>query len=288
MQAASARAQSSIENYRDVMISVIAEIARNYVELRGTQRQLDYSGKKQRHSGADPLSCKNQAGRKNNLGSRWSRRKRSSSAHGGAFHPCRPRFVRAPTVWRSLRATPECAPGRSPGDVPHPQSAYFVPVGLPSDLLLRRPDLRRAENDLRAATSDIGASTADLYPRFFLQDLPTRRARTSGSFSRQRLCLVFWADHSWPVFHGGRIRSNIASTEARRDEALARYGKRCLRLWRKSRPHLWAMPNIRSRGSGSHFQPSRSPGRWNWPRSGSGGHQGLPHCSRCRKAANGC
>ena len=50
---------------------------------------------------------------------------------------------------------------------PVPAPSDLVPVGLPSELLQRRPDLRRAESELRASTADIGVATADLYPRFF-------------------------------------------------------------------------------------------------------------------------
>jgi outer membrane protein TolC len=99
-----------------------------------------------------------------------------------------------------------------------------VPVGLPSDLLLRKPDLRRAENDLRAASSDIGASAADLFPRFFLTGAADPQSAHFVDFFRANsFAWSFRPAVRWPVFQGGKIRSNIAATKARRDEALARY-----------------------------------------------------------------
>ena len=89
---------------------------------------------------------------------------------------------------------------------------------------MRRPDLRRAENDLRAATADIGASTADLYPRFYLTGYADpQSAKFVDLFRANSFAWSVGPTISWPVFQGGRIRSNIAATEARRDEALARY-----------------------------------------------------------------
>jgi NodT family efflux transporter outer membrane factor (OMF) lipoprotein len=99
-----------------------------------------------------------------------------------------------------------------------------IPVGLPSDLLRRRPDVRRAERDLAGATADIGIATADLFPRFSLTG--------SFGFSSESAGEVFEGDARfwsigpavrWPVLDGGRIRANIAVANARQEQAAARY-----------------------------------------------------------------
>jgi len=104
-----------------------------------------------------------------------------------------------------------------------------VPVGLPSDLLRRRPDVRRAEWELAAATARIGVATADFFPKFSL----------TGDFGLQTEDLnVFSLTHSrywsfgptirWPIFQAGRIRANVKVQNARQEQLLVSYEKAVL------------------------------------------------------------
>ena len=225
VQAASARAQSSIENYRDVMVSVIAEIARNYVELRGAQRQLDIA-EKNRGIQEETLSLvKIRQDSKITSDLEVEQAKAQLERTRGSIPPLEASIRGSAYRLAVLTGQP---PNALLDDLlatsPIPNPPDIVPVGLPSDLLLRRPDLRRAENDLRAATEDIGASTADLYPRFYLTGYAEpQSAKFVDLFRANSFAWSVGPTISWPVFQGGRIRSNIAATEARRDEALARY-----------------------------------------------------------------
>lgn len=110
-----------------------------------------------------------------------------------------------------------------------PTATPIVPVGLPSELLLRRPDVRRAERQLAAATARIGVATADLFPKFFLtgtagfESVSVSDWFTSGS--------KFWSigpTVQWKIFDAGRIRSNIKVLNARQEQVLAAYEKTAL------------------------------------------------------------
>jgi NodT family efflux transporter outer membrane factor (OMF) lipoprotein len=114
-------------------------------------------------------------------------------------------------------------------EAPIPPTPPEVPVGLPSDLLRRRPDIRRAEAQLHAATARIGVATADLFPRFSL----------SGNFGLASKTLSsltdwggrFWSVGSavnWPVFDAGRIRWNIEIQNALQEQSLIVYQKTVL------------------------------------------------------------
>jgi len=107
---------------------------------------------------------------------------------------------------------------------PLPPTPPEVLVGLPSELLRRRPDIRYAERSLAAATARIGVATADLFPRFFLTG---SIARSSGEFEGLRLgANQLWSigpSISWPVFDAGRIRANINVQNARQEQALLAY-----------------------------------------------------------------
>ena len=225
VQAASARAQSSIENYRDVMVSVIAEIARNYVELRGAQLQLAIAEKNSDIQEQTLFLVKIRQDAKITSDLEVEQAKALLERTQGSIPPLQASIRGSAYLLAVLTGQP---PNALLDDLlatsPIPNPPDIVPVGLPSDLLLRRPDLRRAENDLRAATSDIGASTADLFPRFYLTGYAEpQSAKFVDLFRANSFAWSFGPTISWPVFQGGRIRSNIAAMKARRDEALARY-----------------------------------------------------------------
>jgi len=112
---------------------------------------------------------------------------------------------------------------------PIPSAPPRVVVGLPSELLLRRPDVRQAERRLATATAAIGVATAELYPRISL----------TGAFGLDSLGtadLLKWESRAWslgpsirwPIFAGGRIRAQIAVEDARQEQALAFYEKSVL------------------------------------------------------------
>jgi len=101
-----------------------------------------------------------------------------------------------------------------------------LPAGLPSDLLLRRPDLLQSEHQLKASTANIGAARAAFYPRISL-------TATAGSSSGELSSLFKSGSGAWsfmpqislPIFDGGSNRANLDSAKAGRDIALAQYEK---------------------------------------------------------------
>ena len=225
VEAATAREEASQESYRDVLVSVAAETARLYVELRGAQRQL-------------AVAEKNAALQKHTL--RLVENKREASlASQLEVEQARAQLEQTlsniPPLQANIRAAAYAIAvltGEPPDALlqelletqPLPGPPDVVPVGLPSDLLRRRPDVRRAERNLHAATADIGAATADLFPRFFLTGSAGLESKKfTEVFQANSLAWSLGPSISWPVFQGGRIRANIAASEARRDEILAAY-----------------------------------------------------------------
>src|SRR5262249_2619228 len=101
-------------------------------------------------------------------------------------------------------------PGTLPAQPPE------LPAALPSELLARRPDLRRAEREGGAATARMGVAHADLFPRFSFTGNFGRRSQEAsdlGSATSQ-----FWSivpGVRWPILSGGRIRANIQAQDAR-------------------------------------------------------------------------
>ena len=120
--------------------------------------------------------------------------------------------------------------GRAPGDVPRGrplealQGPPAVPAGLPSSLLERRPDIRRAEQELIAANAQIGAAKAEYFPRISLTGFlgAQSRALTDLLTGPARLATAS-VGAAAPVFNAGRTRGNVQLAEAVHREALVNY-----------------------------------------------------------------
>jgi multidrug efflux system outer membrane protein len=120
--------------------------------------------------------------------------------------------------------------GRNPGSIargislteqPHIPD---VPVGLPSTLLVRRPDVRRAEMQLVAANANVGVAKAAFFPQFALTGQYGMQSTSITSFLQGPA--QFWAIGAQalqPIYQGGRIRSNYQLAWAKRDEAELAY-----------------------------------------------------------------
>lgn len=225
IEAASADLNASEEGFRDTLVSLRGELARNYIDLRGLQSRIDIARREvlTRRDNVDITRERAQAGLTSELD------------HARASGELASAEARIPELERSLKAALHrigVLLGQEPSGLESELAAAAVlsaaprdlPVGLPSDLLRRRPDIRRAERELAAATARIGVSTAELFPRFFL----------TGAFgyqsSEERTLFQdasnFWAygpTIRWPIVNFRRILAQIEASKAVRREVLARY-----------------------------------------------------------------
>lgn len=99
-----------------------------------------------------------------------------------------------------------------------------LPAGLPSDLLVNRPDVRQAEEQLRAANANIGAARAAFFPRISLTgSAGVASDELAGLFNDGRLAWTFMPQIVLPIFDAGRNRAGLQVAEAERDIAVAQY-----------------------------------------------------------------
>jgi multidrug efflux system outer membrane protein len=120
--------------------------------------------------------------------------------------------------------------GKNPGDLPRGLAlteqphAPEVPVGLPSLLLERRPDIREAEQQLVALNAQIGVAKADYFPNIALTGTGGYQSSALTSlFGGPAGLWSFGAVVTQPIFEGGRIRNRVRLAQARRDEATLLY-----------------------------------------------------------------
>jgi NodT family efflux transporter outer membrane factor (OMF) lipoprotein len=105
-----------------------------------------------------------------------------------------------------------------------PRVPEQIPAGLPSDLLLRRPDIRQAEAQLHSATAQIGVAVAQLFPQFSLTGGANwQTTQVRSWFNGSSRGLFIGPSAAWPIFQGGAIVSNIHVQEALRDQAFVTY-----------------------------------------------------------------
>ena len=230
IEAANARSAAAEASLNDVRVMLAAEIARNYLDLRAGQAQ---AAALEAAAGADAELARLTRFRFDaGEASRLDLANAESAARTSAAAIPDARAAAAAAAYRIavlVGAPPEeVVPGLGTA-APLPQSPDSILVGVRSELLERRPDVRRAERDFAAATAEIGVAKADLFPRFSLLGSIGQQARnagdlTSGASTRFQIGPSF----SWPIFAAGTIRAQVRAADARADAAAARYEKAVL------------------------------------------------------------
>jgi NodT family efflux transporter outer membrane factor (OMF) lipoprotein len=225
VEAADADITSAVEDQHDVLISVIAEVALTYMDVRGFQHQIDIANRNLalQRSTLDVTRRLGAAGFVGKLDVAQSEAQVATTlSQIPQLEASQRQAIYALSVLLGREPGALLAELSTPGD--YPRVPLEVPAGLPSDLLLRRPDVRRIAADLHAATARLGVATSDLYPRFSLTgSFGTAGVRPS---SLTNLANNFWSigpSITWPLFTAGQVRSNIAVQRARVEEILAAY-----------------------------------------------------------------
>ncbi len=225
VEAAQAGIDSAIEDSRSVRVTLLGEVAGNYIDLRSFQSQLAIA-RNNLKSQEDTLEL-TQARYMGGLSSGLDVARAESQAAGTEslipiFETSIKRAVYRLGVLLGKDPSALAEELAKEGKVPAP-SAGVLP-GLPSELLLRRPDIRRAERQLAVATARIGVATADLYPHFNLTALLGLQSSASGNlFAAGSEAWQIVPGFTLPLFTGGRITANIESKNAGEEQALISY-----------------------------------------------------------------
>ncbi|HLG86097.1 MAG TPA: efflux transporter outer membrane subunit [Alphaproteobacteria bacterium] len=224
VESATAQTEAAAENRNDALVSVAAEVARNYVQLRGTQSLIAITQQNldAQRKAYDLTKAQAQGGETSNLDVE------AALAEVATTEARLPALEDQKT--RTINALSKLV-GREPGALavelsaakPIPPVPAIVAIGMPSELAHRRPDIRKAEADLHAATANIGVSVADLYPRLSLEgSLGIQAVRFNELGDWASRFYNFGPNLSIPVFNGTTY-ANIHLEEARQQEAALAY-----------------------------------------------------------------
>jgi outer membrane protein, multidrug efflux system len=225
VEVAEAEIGAAEETRRDVLVTLLAEVGLNYVELRGLQEELTVtrSNLNAQKQTLELTRDRMKAGLATELD---VTRAEAQAATTAAQIP--PLEIGIKQAIHLLSVLVGESPGTLVGQLldaaPIPGLPPEVPVGLPSELLRRRPDVRRAERELAAATARVGVAVADLFPRFFLTGAVGLQSVSADDFlTGGSRFFSLGPTIRWPIFNAGRIRQNIQAQNTRQEQALLAY-----------------------------------------------------------------
>ncbi|AMK79134.1 MULTISPECIES: efflux transporter outer membrane subunit [Methylomonas] len=227
MEAATAELTATEYGRRDVMVTLLSEVARYYLQTRGAQRQLSIL---QNQIKAQEETVKIT---------------RSRVDHGSAAELELQRALallasirsQVPTIETSIHSliyhlsvllakNPDALNAELSATAAIPAPPPHVPVGLPSDLLLRRPDVLRAERLLAVETARIGQVKAELFPKFSLTgSVGATSISASDFFLPGSRTWSIGPTVQWRIFDAGRVLANLSAQTEAQNQALLNYQK---------------------------------------------------------------
>jgi NodT family efflux transporter outer membrane factor (OMF) lipoprotein len=210
---------------RDVLVSLVAEVAKDYVDVRTYQARIAIAqdNLKTQEETYQLIVWRSQAGLSDELAVEQARYNLENTRSN------------IPTLRTGLDAAMNSIAvllGEQPGGVqeelskqePIPAAPMNIAAGVPADILRRRPDIRKAERELASQTAQIGVATADLYPKFTLsgsiglESISTGNLLSSGSRNYS-----FGPSITIPIFSGGYTLQNIEIQSALQEQYLIAY-----------------------------------------------------------------
>jgi NodT family efflux transporter outer membrane factor (OMF) lipoprotein len=230
VEAADADIESTVEDRRNTLVTLTAELATTYTQLRGAQQQLLIT---KQNLGAQKraVSLTNDRYKGGLVSALDVTNAEAQVATTSAQIPTLESTARQLTYALAvlLGEQPEALVSELATNAPFPPIPPQVPVGLPSELLRRRPDIRKSEADLHSATAKIGVAVSDYYPQFSLNGTLGLSGSKFGSLSS--LGSEFWSfgpSVTMPIFHAGAISANVEVQRALTEQALDAYRKAVL------------------------------------------------------------
>ncbi len=230
VEAAVANARGSVEAERAALLNVEAGVATNYIQLRGveavlaiTQQNLDSANQ------LVQLTQERQA-----AGLTTALDVANAKAQAAAIQAQLPSLIAqrdalVAQIGLLLGQTPDGLPPALTTAAPVPVTPPTVPVGLPSDLLTRRPDVREAIDNLHAATAEIGVAKAQFFPDFTLGASASLQALQFKNLNEwSALTYAMGPEVTLPLFEGGLLRGQLELREAQQREAAIGYAKTVL------------------------------------------------------------
>lgn len=248
VEAAEAAIEAEVENRRALMVSLLGEVAGQYITLRANQQLLAVI--------RDNLALQQDAlhltGERQKAGLASELDVAQAQAQVDATAAERPLYEnQIKLALHTLSVLLDRAPGeltlrlQRPAQIPLPDRP--VAAELPSELLRRRPDIRSAERRLAAANAEIGAAVAAQYPRINLAAFIGLQNTDITDFTPLGKSWSMASTLAFPIFNWGSIKANIESKKARHQELLHGYRATVLNAFKEVEDALASLEQERQR-----------------------------------------
>jgi NodT family efflux transporter outer membrane factor (OMF) lipoprotein len=231
IESAGANLDASVYDYDDVLVTLLSDVATNYVQMRTLEKRIEYANKNVEIQ-TDTMK-KAQARLKVNVN--------GALTLDQAIALLKQTEAGVPELQIALRQTtnqlcvllgipPEDLRQKlGAGGIPETPEAEKVAVGIPADLLRRRPDVRRAERNAAAQSAQIGVAEADFYPHISLVgNLGFSAQQFKNLFRSSAFNGSVGPSVQWEVLNYGRILNNVRLQDARFQELTATYQQKVL------------------------------------------------------------
>lgn len=225
LAAANADINVSVEKLRDVKVTLLGDVAASYVAFRTLQQRLAIAQENLAIQGqtVELVRARLRAGLVRDLD--FAQAQSNYHTTAAAVPPLEEQMQITLNRLAVLMGLP---PDRRLWDIvgraPLPLPPGDLGLGMPAELLRRRPDIRQVEFETLAAGARIGIARADLYPQLSLKGTLTLDSRQVNNwFTGSSLAFSFGPSVRWDVLNFGRLRANVRVQEQRFNQALARY-----------------------------------------------------------------
>jgi NodT family efflux transporter outer membrane factor (OMF) lipoprotein len=228
IESANATLDASVENYDSALVTLLADVATNYVQYRVAQQRIKIA--------RDNLRAQER------LVALAEQQFKVGTATSVDVAQLRTLLEQTRSTIPALQIVlgqandtlcvllglpprdlgPELGPG--PDEAPMPNTPARVAVGIPADLLRRRPDIRGAERQVAAQSAQIGVAEADLYPTIFINGtIGVESESLSKLFESRSFMGTITPNFKWNILNYGRIVNNVRLQQARTEELIATY-----------------------------------------------------------------
>ncbi|MDE2449824.1 MAG: efflux transporter outer membrane subunit [Gammaproteobacteria bacterium] len=225
IQARNAQLEGEVANLHDAQVSVIAEVARNYFELRGEQTQLAVAraNVKNQQQVLALAQAEREAGSGTDLD--VARAQSQLSTTLSTIGPLEAAVARSIHRLGVLTGRdPDALTGVLSSAHDLPPLPPVIPVGTPEELLRRRADIRASERNLAASTALVGVAVSNLFPKVtFTGSFTYAAAEPAGLGSSASRSYIIGPGISWAAFDLGRVRAQVAGARAGAVIALDQY-----------------------------------------------------------------